>query len=55
MSAGRAVTVLVHGLWVHGAVMALMKRRIARAGYRVFSYSYPPLRLSLPEHRPRRQ
>ena len=32
---------LVHGLWVHGAVMALMQRRIARAGYRVLAYSYP--------------
>ena len=33
--------VLVHGLWVHGVAMALMRRRIARFGYRALSYSYP--------------
>ena len=36
---------LVHGLWVHGAVMLLMQRRIARAGYRVLAYSYPTVKL----------
>ncbi|KPK13684.1 MAG: acetyltransferase/hydrolase, partial [Betaproteobacteria bacterium SG8_41] len=33
--------VLVHGLWVHGLVMELMRRRVARAGYRAHAYSYP--------------
>ncbi len=42
--------VLVHGLWVHGAVMLLLKRRIARAGYRVLAYSYPTVKLSLTEN-----
>ena len=42
--------VLLHGLWVHGAVMALMARRIARAGYGVRSYSYPTLKLGLTEN-----
>ncbi len=42
--------VLVHGLWVHGAVMLLLERRIARAGYRTFVYSYPTLRLTLTEN-----
>jgi pimeloyl-ACP methyl ester carboxylesterase len=42
--------VLVHGLWVHGAVMALMQRWISRAGYRVFNYSYPTMRLTLTEN-----
>jgi pimeloyl-ACP methyl ester carboxylesterase len=42
--------VLVHGLWVHGAVMLLLKRRIARAGCRVLAYSYPTVKLSLTEN-----
>ncbi|MEK6594031.1 MAG: alpha/beta hydrolase [Pseudomonadota bacterium] len=39
--------VLVHGLWVHGVLMTLMRRRIARGGYHVQSYSYPSMRLTL--------
>lgn len=42
--------ILVHGLWMHGIVMALMRRRIARCGYRVLSYSYPSIRLTLTEN-----
>lgn len=42
--------VLVHGLWVHGLAMELMRRRIARCGYRARAYSYPSLRLSLSEN-----
>ena len=42
--------ILVHGLWVHGAAMALMRRRVARQGYRVSSYSYPSMRLTLAEN-----
>lgn len=42
--------ILVHGLWVHGTVMALMRRRIARCGYRALSYSYPSMRLTLTEN-----
>jgi hypothetical protein len=49
MQAGQTV-VLVHGLWVHGAVMALMGRRVARCGYRTLSYSYPTMRLTLTEN-----
>jgi pimeloyl-ACP methyl ester carboxylesterase len=33
--------VLVHGLWVHGIAMELMRRRISRHGYRALAYSYP--------------
>jgi pimeloyl-ACP methyl ester carboxylesterase len=39
--------VLVHGLWMHGAVMQWMARRIARAGFEVHCYSYPSVRMSL--------
>ena len=42
--------VLVHGLWMHGAVMQWMARRIARAGYEVHCYSYPSVRMSLAEN-----
>jgi pimeloyl-ACP methyl ester carboxylesterase len=42
--------ILVHGLWVHGVVMALLRRRIARHGYRVRSYSYPSMRCTLREN-----
>ena len=38
--------VLVHGLWVHGIAMSLMRRRLERGSYRVFQYSYPSVRLS---------
>lgn len=42
--------VLVHGLWVHGVVMTVLARRIARAGFAVVNYSYPSVRLSLAEN-----
>jgi pimeloyl-ACP methyl ester carboxylesterase len=42
--------VLVHGLWMHGAVMSWMGWRIARAGYTVHRYTYPSMRMSLVEN-----
>ena len=42
--------VLVHGLWVHGITMELMRRRLTRAGYRALAYSYPSMRLTLAEN-----
>jgi pimeloyl-ACP methyl ester carboxylesterase len=42
--------VLVHGLWVHGIAMELMRRRVARCGYRALAYSYPSMRLTLAEN-----
>jgi pimeloyl-ACP methyl ester carboxylesterase len=42
--------VLVHGLWVHGIAMELMRRRVARAGYQALAYSYPSVRLTLTEN-----
>ena len=50
MVSGPETVVLVHGLWVHGIAMALMRRRIARCGYRVLTYSYPTIRLTLAEN-----
>ena len=50
MSEQETVVVVVHGLWMHGAVMTLVRRRIARCGYRALSYSYPSVKLTLTEN-----
>lgn len=42
--------VLIHGLWMHGAIMSWMGRRIARAGYCVHRYTYPSVRLNMAEN-----
>ncbi len=34
----------VHGLWMHGCVFALQRRRLAALGYRVACFSYPSVR-----------
>ncbi len=50
MTTGQDTVVLVHGLWVHGIVMELMRRRVSRHGYRALAYSYPSVRLTLAEN-----
>jgi pimeloyl-ACP methyl ester carboxylesterase len=50
MPPGQDAVVLVHGLWVHGITMELMRRRVARCGYRALAYSYPSMRLTLAEN-----
>jgi len=50
MTTGQDTVVIVHGLWVHGLVMELMRRRVARGGYRALTYSYPSMRLTLAEN-----
>jgi pimeloyl-ACP methyl ester carboxylesterase len=42
--------VVVHGLWLHGVIMSVMARRIRRHGYRVHTYSYPTMRLTLTQN-----
>ncbi len=42
--------VLVHGLWMHGALMRWMARRIERAGYVVHCYSYSSVRINITEN-----
>jgi pimeloyl-ACP methyl ester carboxylesterase len=44
------IVVLVHGLWMHGLVMGLMQRRIARHGYAVRAHSYSSVRCDLREN-----
>jgi pimeloyl-ACP methyl ester carboxylesterase len=50
VTAGRTITVLVHGLWVHGVVMGLQRRALERAGFDAVCYSYPSVRLTLSEN-----
>ena len=50
MSTARAITVLVHGLWVHGVLMELQRRYLARMDFDAVSYSYPSVRATLTEN-----
>jgi Alpha/beta hydrolase family len=47
MHGATETVLLVHGLWMHGLAMQLMKHRLERQGYAVCAYSYPTVRLSL--------
>jgi pimeloyl-ACP methyl ester carboxylesterase len=46
---GYATVVVVHGLWMSGAVFALQRARLARYGYRVAAFSYPSIQLGMDE------
>src|SRR5262249_57530255 len=50
MRSAADTVVLVHGLWMHGIVMEILRRRIERCGYRALTYSYPSVRLTLTEN-----
>lgn len=39
--------IFVHGIWMPGAEMTLLRRRLARSGYRTLQFSYPSVRRSL--------
>jgi pimeloyl-ACP methyl ester carboxylesterase len=45
----RETVVLVHGLWMTGAVCALLARRLRGCGFEPVSFSYPSVRLTLEE------
>lgn len=47
MNPAAETVVLVHGLWMHGIVFALLRRRLARAGFRTLAWSYPSVRRGL--------
>jgi pimeloyl-ACP methyl ester carboxylesterase len=49
MARGETV-LLVHGLWMHGVAMHLMRRRLKQCGYDVRSYSYSTVRCDLTEN-----
>ena len=50
MTNGHALTVLVHGLWMHGVVMELQRHYLARSGFDAVCYSYPSMRSTLTEN-----
>lgn len=50
MTAGPDTVILVHGLWMHGIAMELLRRRLARSGLRALAYSYPSMRLTLAQN-----
>jgi hypothetical protein len=41
---------LVHGLWLKGVAMWLIRRRLERCGYSARAYSYPTMRLTLEQN-----
>ena len=45
-----AEIVLVHGLWMHGVVFALMRSRLHGQGFRTRAFSYPSLRKGLDDN-----
>ena len=42
----REAVVTLHGLWMTGWEMSLLRRRLSRAGYAVHAFSYPSVRRS---------
>ena len=45
-----AVVILVHGLWMNGLDMSLLRHRIHKAGYATRQFSYPSVRRSPAEN-----
>jgi len=45
----RSPVIVVHGLWMTGAVFALQRAQLARRGYRASAFSYSSTRLPLDE------
>jgi pimeloyl-ACP methyl ester carboxylesterase len=48
-TAGKDLVVIVHGLWMHGAVYALLAARVRAWGYQPALFSYRSVTLSLDE------
>lgn len=46
----REAVVLVHGLWMSGLDMVLLRRRLGHAGFRTWQFRYPSVRRSAPEN-----
>ncbi len=44
MKAGNEAVVFVHGVWMTGAEMAVLRRRVRDCGFRVHQFRYPSLR-----------
>lgn len=51
MATGSSVVILVHGLWMSGFELGVLKRRIeSQSAFRAVPYSYPSVKGSMPEH-----
>jgi pimeloyl-ACP methyl ester carboxylesterase len=50
VSASRAITVLVHGLWTHGIFMDFQRRELKGLGFAPVCYSYHSVRVTLSEN-----
>jgi pimeloyl-ACP methyl ester carboxylesterase len=48
-TAGRGTVLVVHGLWMNGAVCAVQRAQLKRRGYRTSAFSYSSTRLPLDE------
>jgi pimeloyl-ACP methyl ester carboxylesterase len=51
----KGTVVLVHGLWMSGAEMFLLRRRLRRCGYRVFQFRYRTVTRDISENARRLQ
>lgn len=49
-TAVKETVVLVHGLWMRGWVMALLRLRLRRCGFHAVVFSYPSMRASLSQN-----
>ncbi len=49
-SVDKEVVILVHGLWMTGLDMTLLRRRLRRCGFAVVQFSYPSVRSSVKEN-----
>ncbi|WP_407279168.1 alpha/beta fold hydrolase [Aromatoleum evansii] len=47
MNPAAETVVLVHGLWMHGLVFGLLRRRLQRSGFVTHAWSYPSVRQGL--------
>lgn len=45
-----AAVVLIHGIWMNGMEMSLLRYRIHRAGYKTHRFSYPSVRKDIKEN-----
>lgn len=50
MSDERQNVILLHGLWMTGLEMSLLRWRLRRAGFRTFRFWYPSVRATVPEN-----
>ncbi len=51
----RQTAVLIHGLWMTGLEMSLLRRRLRRCGFNPVQFSYPTVRCSLADNAKRLQ